>query len=615
MRKIARITASFLLSIGLFSSCIFQNDPASPNIPPVIEWFSPLSNDTTLVAPGEKMFFEMRAFDLDRDELSYEFIMSTLGGSVFDSVLSSTSSAEFRAIKGGRYRIEGSVRDGEDKISVFWFVEVFEAFNEPPVITGFIPEMEYFSCLLMEPVEFRIAAWDEEPEYLQYQFWINGVNVTSHVWSPHPYISHKFEENGSYEVLGIVDDWEFADSILWYVNVTGDRDTIDPGIINNLEGWTGNSAGSIFLRWTAPGDDGDQGTVFGYKVKTSTIPIITEEGWLDASYKAGTPEPGAPGTVENMTVYNCYPGTNLYVTVRAFDDFGNLGPIGNCISLLVRGYDLDGYLFDASNGLSLSDASVSAGMISTVSESDGYYMLRNLPRYATWISVRDESDYGVIGDYHDFLYLSGELNSNATRDFYLLPAFPDEVGVDDKYQDFLMFFKDLTNTEGLLGAPTIYYGWDHWPLTVYNPPMVWKDVDLQEVARGSMASWEDGTGLDLFTEVEYPQIADVKIVYFSVGEDKHTVKTIEYNPDGTPEKKEVWIFLQNTLSPVATKGHMIFAHEFGHVVGISHSLDTAHLMIGMTTPFVNDPSIDEFRLLKVIYHTPAIFDSDWFVRE
>ena len=579
MFKIVKITVAILLSMGLFSACIFQNDPVSPNIPPVIEYFSPQGNDTILEAPAEMLTFEMRASDLDRDELTYQYILSTLNGTVADSILSSSNLAEFRAVKGGRYRVEGNVRDGGDKIFVNWFIEVIEEFNKPPEILSFLPEMESFSCLLMEPVEFRISAWDEKPDYLRYQFWINGENVTYHLWSPHPYISYKFEENGSYNVMGIVDDWEFADSVSWYVNVTGERDTIPPGIINNLEGWTGDVAGSIFLRWTAPGDDGDEGTVFGYKVKTSTIPIITEDDWLDASYKSDPPEPGVPGTVENMTVMNCYPGTNLYVTVRAFDDFGNFGPMGNCISLLVRGYDLDGYIFDAGSGLPLSEALVSAGMLMTVSESDGYYILRNLPRYASWISVRDEPDYGVLGNYHDFLCELEEPNSNVSRDFYLLPAYPEEVGVNDIYVNFLLFLKDLTDTEGLLGRPTIYYGWDHWPLTIYNPPMIWEGVDLQEVARGSMASWADGSGLEIFTEVEYPQIADVRIVYFNEGEDKHNVKTIESNPDGTPEIKELRIYLQNTLSPMALQGHMIFAHELGHVVGMKHSYDLSLIHI------------------------------------
>ncbi len=601
------------MSIGLSGSCIFQNDPVRPNIPPVIEYFTPKSNDTTLTAPGEMLFFEMEASDLDRDELEYEFVMSTMTGALFDSVLSTTNSAEFHAVRGGHYKVEGSVRDGSEKIFINWFIEVVEEYNEPPEIVGFLPDMQYFSCLLMAPVEFRISAWDEKPADLYYQFWINGKAVTPTV-TPQPYFIKRFEENGDYEVLGIVTDFEYSDSITWYVNVTGERDTIPPGIINNLEGWTGDVAGSIFLRWTAPGEDGDEGTVYGYNVRTSTIPIVTEEDWLDASSKEGTPEPGPFGTVENMTVYNCYPGTNLYVTVRAYDDFGNYGPIGNCISLLVRGYDLDGYVFDGSNGLPLSDATVSVGMLITQSGPDGYYMVRNLPKYATWISVKDETVLNSIGDYHDFLYPLEELNSNVTRDLHLLPAYPETVGNDDKYPDFLAFLKALTYTH-LPSLPTVYRGWDHWPLTVYNPPMVYEGVDLQEVARGSMASWEDGTGLDLFTEIEYPQIADVCIVYFSEGEIKHNVETLEYNPDGTPQKKELRIYLENRLSPIDKQGHMIFAHEFGHVVGLYHSLDTAHLMIGMTTPFVDDPSFDELRLLKVIYHTPAIFDSDWFVRE
>jgi hypothetical protein len=173
----------------------------------------------------------------------------------------------------------------------------------------------------------------------------------------------------------------------------------------------------------------------------------------------------------------------------------------------------------------------------------------------------------------------------------------------------------LTETTGLLDRPTIYYGWNHWPLKIYNPPMVFKDVDLQEVARGSMASWEDGTGLDLFVEVDDPEQADCEIVYFPDLSTPHNVKTISLNPDKTFLKKELRIYLLNTLSPMDLIGHKVFSHELGHVMGLKHSLDTGHLMIGMTAPRVSDPTLDETRLMKVMYHLPPIWDSHWFVNE
>ncbi|MBN2071707.1 MAG: hypothetical protein JW814_09650 [Candidatus Krumholzibacteriota bacterium] len=616
MKRNIFITITVILPFLILNSCIFQNDPVRPNIPPTIESFSPQSNDTVLYAPTDMVSFDVWASDLDGDELTYEFVVSTISGSVVDSMLSSSNSADFFAIKGDRYHIQARVRDGGEQVSVNWYVEVIEDLNEPPVIKSFLPDMESFSCLLMRPVEFRISALDENPEYLRYKFLVKGVNTDyESKWIKSSYISHSFVENGDYQVTGIVWDWEYSDSVSWSVNVTGDPDTVNPGVINDLEGWTGDLAGSIFLQWTAPGDDGDDGIVFGYKIKTSTVPIITESDWSDASYKYGTPDPGPPGTVETMTAFNCYPGTNLYVTARALDDFGNLGPMGNCISLLVRGYDMDGHVYDAGTGETAGDMMVSAGMLVADTDPSGYYFLSDLPKYAQVIRIRDEAEHGILGDYYDFLSEMEEINADLTIDFYMLPAYPVESCVEGRYDDFLILLKDMTDTEGLLERPTVYYGWDHWPLTIYNPPMIYNDVDIQEVARGSMASWEDGTGLDLFTETAYPEVADVKIVYYYDGQLKHHVETVEENPDGTPKKKEIRIYLLNTLSPIDLKGHMIFAHELGHVVGLKHSLDPGHLMIGMTAPYIDDPSIDELRLLKVIYHLPAIFDSDWFIAD
>ncbi len=61
-----------------------------------------------------------------------------------------------------------------------------------------------------------------------------------------------------------------------------------------------------------------------------------------------------------MTVENLIPGTWLFVTARAVDDFGNISELGNYIRLLVRGLDADGVVFDAYTGEPLEGALISA---------------------------------------------------------------------------------------------------------------------------------------------------------------------------------------------------------------------------------------------------------------
>ncbi len=619
MRSKIFITVPLLFSALFFNSCIFQNDPVRPNIPPVIDSFSPAEKEITMQAPGEKISFNIEASDMDGDELTFTYVMSSIWDStIIDSILSTDKNAELNGISGGKFHVQARVQDGMEVLTKNWYVTVIEESNKPPEILAFIPEMESFSCLLGSRVEFRLSIHDGFPEFLRYIFRIDGETKKDYVsYIRSQGFDYQFMENGSYEVTGIVWDWEFGDTMVWHVNVTGEPDTIFPAPINDLEGWTGDVAGSFRLRWTATGDDGNEGTVYAYRVKTFTIPIITEQDWMEASIKYDSPEPGPPGTVENMTVINCYPGTNLYAAARAVDDFENLGPLGNSIGILVRGYDMSGYVMDAGSGEPVEGALVSAGMLASYSGADGYFFIRDLPRYAQMIKIRDELDSPEFGTYYDVLYEQPELSSDINHIFWFVPVYGMVSCTQGRYTDFLDFFEDMTGTS-ILHKTTIYKGWNHWPVSIYNPPMIWEDVDLQQIARDAMASWETGTGLDLFVEVEVADSAnaDCRIIYFPDLDSKHTTKTVEWNPDdGTPKNKEIRICLLNTLSPMAIQGHKIFAHELGHILGVLHSYDPGHLMVGMTTPTMDDPTLDELRLINVIYRLPCVFDSDWMLKD
>lgn len=599
-----------LFSLVAAESCIFQNDPTKPNVPPVITAFSPEEIFLTRQAPAEKIVFSLEATDPDRDEVTYIFVLSDTIPSTPDSILTGgVDSAEFEALNGGFYHVQGRAYDGSGYACRDWYITVIEETNEPPEITFRYPDMDSISTVVGSTMEFRINVWDDHPEYLRYTYLVDGK--VEKYYSTNPVFNHRFPENGIYEVVGTVWDWEFGDTTTWYVNVIGEPDTVPPCAITDLEGWTGTTPGSISLQWTAPGDDWDEGRANLYRVKTATVPILTENDWTEASLKYGAPDPSTSGTTEEMIAINCYPGTYLYVTVRALDDFGNIGPIGNCICLLVRGYDATGVVFDASTGDPVAGAVVSADMLSDTTAADGVYNLYNLPKYAQIIRVRDETG-PERGAYLDMSYeMEKEPAGHFTLDLLLVPDYPIESGRDDRYEDLWALLEELTGTTGWLGRNTIYRNWDHWPVTVYNPPMVYMDVDLQEEARGSMASWENLTGLDLFEEIEDSLAADCRIVYFPESDDKHRTRTIVETEDEIPVKKEIWISLLNHASPMWIQAHMIYCHEFGHVIGLLHSYDTGHLMLGMSTPRINDPSLDEVRIMRIIYRMPNFFDSDW----
>ncbi|MDD3643359.1 MAG: hypothetical protein PHQ19_07860, partial [Candidatus Krumholzibacteria bacterium] len=284
--------------------------------------------------------------------------------------------------------------------------------------------------------------------------------------------------------------------------------------------------------------------------------------------------------------------------------------------LLVRGIDADGTGIDADTGLPVPGVVVSAEGIRDTTAADGRYRLVNLPLYTDVIRVRDEHVVGELGDYYDLAWVVSSLEWHFTLDLPLLPAFGLEAELHDTYEgDFLEFLKYLTDTRGLMGRPTIWRNWDHFPLSVYNPPFTWEGVDIQAVAARGMLEWEERSGLDLFVDAADPETADVKIVYDLEHTTKHHVETVATNADGTPLKMVVWIYPNNTLSPIHVKGLMIFAHEMGHVLELSHSYDLGHLMVGMTAPITNVPSIDETRLIRVLHSYPVIFDTSQILKE
>lgn len=107
-------------------------------------------------------------------------------------------------------------------------------------------------------------------------------------------------------------------------------DTIPPAAITTLEAVSIDSTGTA-LRWTAPGDDGTDGTAAIYRGRISDVPIDAAN-WDSALPIFWLPTPLLAGTVQTGEVRNLVPGTTYYVALRAEDEVPNLGPIGNVLS-------------------------------------------------------------------------------------------------------------------------------------------------------------------------------------------------------------------------------------------------------------------------------------------
>jgi len=88
------------------------------------------------------------------------------------------------------------------------------------------------------------------------------------------------------------------------------------------------SAGTLMAQWTAPGDNGDEGTATAYIIKLSTTPITTTN-WSTLSAWPNPPTPQTAGCTESFVFTGLEGQTTYYLAIRAEDENGNLAALSN----------------------------------------------------------------------------------------------------------------------------------------------------------------------------------------------------------------------------------------------------------------------------------------------
>ncbi len=114
------------------------------------------------------------------------------------------------------------------------------------------------------------------------------------------------------------------------VTDTPSGDVTAPAAVSDLA-CSNPTAGSVTLTWTAPGDDGSEGTAASYDIRYSTS-TINAGNWDSATQVIGEPTPDSAGESESMSVSGLSGDTTYYFAIKTADEVPNWSSLSNVAS-------------------------------------------------------------------------------------------------------------------------------------------------------------------------------------------------------------------------------------------------------------------------------------------
>jgi hypothetical protein len=139
-------------------------------------------------------------------------------------------------------------------------------------------------------------------------------------------------ETTYYFVLKVADEasnWSDISNSLEAATLAPGFDGIRPAAIFDLEG-VKHDAERVRLRWTAPGDDGYEGVAEAYDIRYHTSPIDASN-WRTATQVSGEPDPGTPGTIQEIIVEGLGMAGQCHFAIRTRDEEPNWSDISNIV--------------------------------------------------------------------------------------------------------------------------------------------------------------------------------------------------------------------------------------------------------------------------------------------
>jgi hypothetical protein len=573
-------------------------------------WFATVSDTVTNLAPefietlpvenslnatvGDTVAFSVVAMDPNGDELAYEFLVD-------DTVVGGDSLYDYIADAEGLFRINAGVTDGELSTSHEWALTVVPA-NRPPELLSTTPADAAPNVIVGETVRFSVVASDADGDDLEYAFYADDNAV-----SQNDFYDHLVDEVGTVIVRAVVSDGELFVDHEWLL--TAHPDDLPPAQVQITTVQPGPNLREIEARWLAVGDDGLNGRASGYIVAISNTYIDDSSDWALAGKHTIDGSVVDAGTEMHLVIARNSAAQYTAVTVRAIDDAGNLSALGPCVEGYTRGYSYTGEVRDASTGLPIAGAIVRSGGATVASGPNGAWSMNDLPAVITELTISDDDVPGSIGDYYDVQLDDPDDNTY----HFVISLIPHRTMQSTIHPDFLQFFDGLTEMY-LYKWPSYLRHFD-LPINVYVEPFEKNGLDYKATIEGVVESLGADIGFEVFRVVDTPPAVGIFCVYRDDIVYDNWIPT-EWTEDFHLVKGRVTF--RTIYSPTSQEFfERVIRHELGHGLGLDHSQDPIHLMLGGAgVPRVDRFTQDEINILDIIYNYSGYeVDFGCFVRE